>query len=229
MTIAESNRIAAAGGEPDYFPALETAMRFPFVLYHGPIRDHVLRCIDGEAARLGRPLALLNVGCGLSQVLESIAPRHRYVGVDVDPRSVEACASRYTARGARFELCSPTRLPSPDHAYDLVFSTEVIEHTANAGEWLRELARVTTPGGQVVLSTPNYGDWTLPLVERTFLELVARLKGFTRRGIHPEPFSRGKLERLLVETGFRDVVVGKTPGRLALVAAARTGDAGESR
>ncbi|MSP60472.1 MAG: class I SAM-dependent methyltransferase [Myxococcales bacterium] len=205
----------------DYFPALESTMRFPFVLYHGPLRRHVLRGIAAEARRRGRPLALLNVGCGLSQVLEAIDPRHPYLGVDIDPRSVEACRARYASREARFLACDPDRLPADDGAFDVVFSTEVIEHVGDPRAWLLELVRVTAPGGLILLSTPNYGDLPLPLIERTFLELVARFHGFTRKGIHPMPFSRDKLHDLLHAVGLDEPVVAKTPGRLALIASAR--------
>ena len=76
------------------------------------------------------------------------------------------------------------------------------------------------PGGCQQLSTPNYGGVTLPLIENTFLELVARTKGFSRKGIHPTKFSRTRLRRLL-ESQLLDVKIGTTPGWLALVATGR--------
>ena len=61
----------------------------------------------------------------------------------------------------------------------------------------------------------------LPLVESTFLELVARLQGFTRKGIHPTPFSRNSLKFTLEKAGLREVQVSKTLFWLALVASGR--------
>ena len=47
------------------------------------------------------------------------------------------------------------RLPFDDDQFDVVISVEVIEHVENQFEFMRELARVTRPGGQVIVTTPN--------------------------------------------------------------------------
>jgi SAM-dependent methyltransferase len=46
-------------------------------------------------------------------------------------------------------------LPYPSESFDLVTSTEVIEHLENPRRFFREVARVLKPGGQIILSTPN--------------------------------------------------------------------------
>ncbi len=201
----------------DYIPNLAVVERFPFSLYHRPIREHALGVIREEG--LGRELDLLNVGCGFSQILTHLPSRHRYTGVDVDPRTLEVCRARFPH--ARFETCESYSLPFPSESFDVVFATEVIEHVLDTRAWLAELLRVLRPGGRLQLSTPNYGDLWLPLIEMTFLELVARRQGFTRRGIHPVKFSRRKLLATLRSAGLYDVQIRKTFLWLALVAAAR--------
>jgi hypothetical protein len=46
-------------------------------------------------------------------------------------------------------------LPFPGHAFDLVTSFQVLEHVPDPKVFLGELSRVTRPGGQIVLTTPN--------------------------------------------------------------------------
>jgi SAM-dependent methyltransferase len=47
------------------------------------------------------------------------------------------------------------RLPFPDHAFDIVISSECIEHTLDPAQALREILRVARPGAPVVVTVPN--------------------------------------------------------------------------
>ena len=67
--------------------------------------------------------------------------------------------------------------------------------------WLREVMRVVRPGGRVLLTTPNYASVSLNVIESTALEVVARAQGFTRRGIHPIPFTAPALAALVRAVG----------------------------
>jgi len=50
-----------------------------------------------------------------------------------------------------------TRLPFPDDTFDLCFNQGVVEHTGGRHlEAIREMARVTRPGGVVMVTVPNY-------------------------------------------------------------------------
>ncbi len=60
------------------------------------------------------------------------------------------------------QRCGSTRLqgslldlPFPDGTFDIVLSTEVIEHTTDPERALRELARVIQPGGTLAVTTPG--------------------------------------------------------------------------
>ncbi len=50
-------------------------------------------------------------------------------------------------------------LPFADDSFDLVWSSEVIEHLREPGRSLAELRRVTAPGGDIILTTPNSYMW----------------------------------------------------------------------
>jgi len=59
------------------------------------------------------------------------------------------------ASGAEFRVADVTRLPSPDHAYDVFLSFETMEHVDDDTALLREAVRVLRPGGTFVCSMPN--------------------------------------------------------------------------
>jgi SAM-dependent methyltransferase len=103
-----------------------------------------------ELARNGR---LLDAGCGSGRTLDELARRGPATGVDASPFAVHAAR----ARGhADVVLGRIERLPLPDHSFDLVTCLDVIEHTPDDRASLRELRRVTTPGGTLVVTVPAY-------------------------------------------------------------------------
>lgn len=51
------------------------------------------------------------------------------------------------------------RLPFDDGAFDVTVSMEGIEHLVGQSQFLRELVRVTRPGGHIVISTPNTANF----------------------------------------------------------------------
>jgi SAM-dependent methyltransferase len=54
-------------------------------------------------------------------------------------------------------LGEPERIPAPDASFDAVISIDVHEHLQDCVPFSRELARVTRPGGRVIVTTPNGG------------------------------------------------------------------------
>jgi SAM-dependent methyltransferase len=106
-------------------------------------------------AAAGRPLAVLDVGCGRFALLqEPIADEDEYFACD---------------------LVQPLRLPPNFHTvdlneesvrdvfagqeFDVVFCGEVIEHVFSPDALLLDLKDLLRPGGVLILSTPNLGYW----------------------------------------------------------------------
>jgi SAM-dependent methyltransferase len=90
-------------------------------------------------------------------------------------------------------------LPLEDNAFDVVWSSEVIEHVADTARWLSEVRRVLAPGGRLLLSTPSHGRLRVALggVERFSDPL----------GDHLHLYTRDSLRALLEAFGFGQVSV----------------------
>ncbi len=198
--------------QPDYFANHEKARRFPWTLYHAPLERDLRRFLTQVSGN-----NILVVGCGLLHELDSAPTGMRIVVADIDPRAVEAVMKRNDPRIVDGFVVAP-EVPIERTGFDAIYAKEVIEHVLSWPAWLTGLRRALRPGGQLWLSTPNYGEPWLAALELTILELIARRSGFSRRHIHPTRFSRRALARGLAAAGFVDIATRVTPQRLALTA-----------
>ncbi|MBL8841027.1 MAG: class I SAM-dependent methyltransferase [Planctomycetes bacterium] len=108
----------------------------------------------------GGPLRLLDAGCGTGGLLESIGrrfPAARRFGFDLSPHALRFAPGR---AAAPLLQASIERVPFRDGAFDAVVSADVLYHRAVADDAaaLAELARVTRPGGVVLLNLPAHRD-----------------------------------------------------------------------
>lgn len=51
-------------------------------------------------------------------------------------------------------ICPVTELNFPDHHFDTIFCTQVLEHVFEHDKMMREIYRVLKPGGRVILTVP---------------------------------------------------------------------------
>ena len=99
------------------------------------------------------PRRVLDLGCGNGNSVDlfrEIDPDIDWVGVDI-PDSQEARSRRRT--DAVFVTYDGARVPFPDHSFDLVYSSQVLEHVPDPGLHLREIARVLRTEGILIGST----------------------------------------------------------------------------
>ncbi|MEV6367003.1 class I SAM-dependent methyltransferase [Micromonospora musae] len=101
----------------------------------------------------------IDVGCGTGRALpalrDAVGPTGTVVGVDLTPQMLDVARARATTAHAGLVLAAARRLPLPDTAADVIFAAGLITHLPDTDDGLRELARVTRPGGQLVLFHPS--------------------------------------------------------------------------
>jgi len=141
----------------------------------------------------------LDLGCGQGEFTAVIAAAGAsVVGVDVAEAALERARRRHPELELRLVPVEGP-LPFPDGAFDLVWSSEVIEHVADTARWLSEVRRVLAPGGRLLLTTPSHG------------RLRLLFGGVTRYseplGDHLHLYTKASLRELLDEFGFGEVSV----------------------
>lgn len=123
-----------------------------------PARLEYLRGVLAESGLDPVGLRVLDVGCGGGLLAEELAALGCVVsGVDPSPGSI-ATAERHAAAGGLtidYRIGPGEALPYPAASFDLVTCVDVLEHVAEVGAVLSEIARVLRPGGIVVYDTIN--------------------------------------------------------------------------
>ncbi len=107
---------------------------------------------------------------------------HRYCGVDL---AVGEKKWDYSGLDAVADLVS---LPFPDACFDACINVVTLEHVREPEAVLREIARVTRPGGRLLLVVPQ--DWEVHQAPHDYFR-------FTRYGI----------KYLLEKAGFEDLIL----------------------
>lgn len=104
------------------------------------------------------PGGFLDVGCGPGGLLVAAA-RRGIQGYGIEATMVWAViAKRAVAEAGGTPTVAAgfgEHLPMPDHAVGACVLLDVIEHVTDPGKILREVNRVTAPGGRIALATPN--------------------------------------------------------------------------
>ncbi|WP_329184073.1 class I SAM-dependent methyltransferase [Actinacidiphila glaucinigra] len=102
--------------------------------------------------------AVLDAGCGTGRALPflraAVGASGTVVGADLTPEMLAAAAGAGRREHGALLLADCARLPLRDHTLDAVFAAGLIGHLPDPRACLRELARVTRPGGRLALFHP---------------------------------------------------------------------------
>jgi len=111
---------------------------------------------------------ILDAGCGYGPFSTAASMRGAAVlSVDIGRRLVARAMARAGSRGLVADACE---LGVRDESFDVVISSEMLEHTGAPLRLLRELARVLRAPGLLVLTTPNR-IWQGPVRAASLLRL----------------------------------------------------------
>lgn len=161
-----------------------------------------------EAARLEPGEKVLDVACGTGVVArlasEEVAPGGTVVGVDVNAGMLEVARSVTTTGTAIQWYEAPAEtMPLPDETFDAVLCQLSFQFFADKAAALREMHRVTAPGGRLALNVPGQITEMFEILADALARHVdPSLEGFVRQVFSlPEP---AEVMNLVNDAGFSE-------------------------
>jgi SAM-dependent methyltransferase len=152
--------------------------------------------------------SVLDVGSGtgaLAFAIAQAAPSARVTGVDPSRAYVRYAQARTPGDRVRFQVGDAQALELPDASFDRTVSLLVMNFIPDPARALREMIRVTRPGGVVAAAVWDYGEGMEML--RVFWDEAARLDaGVAARDERNMPLCRrGELAALWRANGLQRV------------------------
>jgi SAM-dependent methyltransferase len=113
------------------------------------------RVLEQAIARLALPAQarILDAGCGSGRNMVELAHHGIVTGVELSGTSVQLAREREAGEVLEGSVMD---MPFDDSSFDLTVSLDVIEHLEDDVGALRELRRVTKPGGALLVTVPAY-------------------------------------------------------------------------
>ncbi len=142
-------------------------MRIMLKLVRGLVREGKAKrildvgCTDGFMSMLFKEMGLYTIGVDASESAVASAKKGR-------------CDEAYVAN------LDGQPLPLPDASVDWIWAGEILEQIFSTENFARELFRVSSPGGRLIISTPNMASWINRLIAPLGLQPF-----FTETGVEP--------------------------------------------
>jgi SAM-dependent methyltransferase len=153
---------------------------------------------------------LLDVGCGTGEDVRAlarrVAPGGRAIGVDSSDGLVAEARVRSAAEVAgtvEFIRADAHALPLASGAVGGARVERVLQHLADPGRAVAEMARVVRPGGRVVAAEPDWGTFVIDSEDPW---VAGRVAAAAARRLRSPAVGR-TLRRLFVEARIEDVEV----------------------
>jgi len=133
-------------------------------------------------------LKILDIGCGLGDVLAELPDSYTLFGVDYAKSNVSYAKTRLKGNAEIFNS-SIYELPFDSNSIDIGLCLEVLEHIENDEKAVREISRVIKPGGILIAAVPYTYYW------KSYKKLLGHFSHYTRKSF----------SKLLLDNGFSTV------------------------
>ena len=148
-----------------------------------------IRYLLDKYFKVGPGARILDAGCGRGWLTNLLGKYGQPMGIEPIEPVVEHARRLFPE--IRFEVNTPAKI-AENESFDLVVSSEVLEHVTDKPRFIADLYRLLRPAGLLVVTTPRgelYEQWT-----ETFDKPAQPIE---------EWISTSELKNLLTATGFQ--------------------------
>ncbi len=131
---------------------------------------------------------VLDLGCGYGQFMECTPSNIKVIGINLNQEEIATARKK----GLTIIKADCRKLPFSKNSVHGVNCSHLVEHIIEPMDILKEAKRVLKPGGIVVVRTPD---------------LIRHFKHFYDDPSHINPFTKKKMEKVLVYSGFSNIRV----------------------
>jgi len=137
-------------------------------LYTETMREEMVSQI-----KIGADLRVLDVGCGTGYTTSGVLGRRdvcEVVGLDMNPVQLNKAVKNLRSKKARLSISrgDAENLPFVDDSFNAVISVGAIEYFPDPEKVLKELARVTSPSGDIIVCGPESSWFSKFALNRVF-------------------------------------------------------------
>lgn len=148
---------------------------------------------------INSPKKILEIGCAsghMTNLLAQLFPNSHIVGIDIYKPAVNEARKRFPE--IEFIEADAHNLPFPKTKFDLIVSSETIEHVVDPAKMLHEITRVLKPFGIALIEM----DSGSKLFRGVWWVWTHFGKGKVWQDAHLHPFTARQLEALITQNGL---------------------------
>ncbi len=136
---------------------------------------------------------LLDIGCTEGNFLSSCS-EHAFDCYGIEPSKYTYAIATKNLPASKIHNTTLSEAEFPQSCFDIVTMINTIEHTLNPKGIIEEACRILSPGGVLMIETPDIGHWLASLMGKKWLPLLVP--------DHIVFFSKKTIINMLRESGF---------------------------
>lgn len=154
--------------------------------WHKAKRNIVSQLLKSYVVNKGKPLKILDIGCGAGKNLESLSRFGETFGIDNSPEAIKFCKKRKLANQVYLRNSDNTKFPN--NYFDIVVLLDVLEHV-DEKPTLVEINRILKPNGLLILTVPAFSwlwsQWDVVLHHKRRYNASQLLISLTQNNFKP--------------------------------------------